>query len=192
MPKTIGSILKNIRLAKGYSLRHMAARADCSASFLSQIEQGQTSPSLGNFARICEALDMSVTEVWDMIENRRQVVLIPREHKGEVAHRWESASLHYVLPPSQQSNQSYLMLELKPHGETLLRSATRTMKELCVVLSGKVQVFIGDTTEVLRAGDSIYFDLIQPHRWVNLTANDVKVLLINPSFTVVRDLVPMS
>jgi quercetin dioxygenase-like cupin family protein len=66
------------------------------------------------------------------------------------------------------------------------------MKELCVVLSGKVQVFIGDTTEVLRAGDSIYFDLIQPHRWVNLTANDVKVLLINPSFTVVRDLVPMS
>jgi serine/threonine-protein kinase RsbW len=56
----VGNKLKEVRRAKGMSLRYLAKRANVSASFLSQVEQGKCQPSLETLGRISTALGVRV------------------------------------------------------------------------------------------------------------------------------------
>jgi anti-sigma regulatory factor (Ser/Thr protein kinase)/DNA-binding XRE family transcriptional regulator len=56
----VGNKLKEVRRVKGMSLRYLAKRANVSASFLSQVEQGKCQPSLETLGRISTALGVSV------------------------------------------------------------------------------------------------------------------------------------
>ena len=47
----LGQRLRTLRLNKGFTLRGLARRAGCSASFLSQIELNQGSPTVANLDR---------------------------------------------------------------------------------------------------------------------------------------------
>jgi transcriptional regulator with XRE-family HTH domain len=55
----IGARLRSERQAQGLSLRDLAARAEVSASMLSQIENGKANPSVRSLYSITEALDVS-------------------------------------------------------------------------------------------------------------------------------------
>lgn len=186
-PKEIGKTLKNLRRSKGYSIRRMAELASCSPSFISQIELGNTSPSLSSMARICSGLNLTMRDFLDAHEKQRGVVNLPDTAQGDVVTTWPTSRLRYVLPSSVQANQSYLLLELDPLGETALRAANRTMKELAVVLLGTLEFELGASLHTLKTTQAVYFDLITPHRWRNLSDSPAKVLLINPSFTVVKN-----
>ncbi|MGN8648149.1 helix-turn-helix domain-containing protein [Gracilibacillus sp. HCP3S3_G5_1] len=58
----IGKRIKNIRLAKGMKLTEVAKKAFISQPYLSDIENGRTTPSIDKLAAICEVLDTSLSE----------------------------------------------------------------------------------------------------------------------------------
>jgi transcriptional regulator with XRE-family HTH domain len=59
----LGTRLRALRLNKGYTLRGLARRAGCSASFLSQIELNQGSPTVAHLKKICRALQFPISDV---------------------------------------------------------------------------------------------------------------------------------
>lgn len=55
--QTLGALLRAQRLAKGLSLRELAAQTGVSNAYLSELERGRHEPSLGVLRAIATALD---------------------------------------------------------------------------------------------------------------------------------------
>ena len=186
-PKQTGQALRELRRSRGLSLRDLARKSSCSASFISQVEQGKTSPSLVSAKRICRALDMMVAEFLALNNERRKARHVPRSNPSQLVTKWPKASLHHLLPATEQTNFSILVLELPTRGQTAWRAAKRTMLELGVVLKGTVLFEIGDESKRMSHNDAVYFDLLNRHRWRNVGRGHARVLLLNPNFTEVPD-----
>src|SRR5277367_5688415 len=62
-PAVIGSRVKALREASGLSLRDLAARSGVSAPMLSQVERGETSPTLTVASRIAAGLELRLSQL---------------------------------------------------------------------------------------------------------------------------------
>jgi transcriptional regulator with XRE-family HTH domain len=186
-PKQTGEALRELRRSRGLSLRDLARKSGCSPSFISQVEQGKTSPSLVTAKRICRALDMMVADFLALNNERRKARHVPKCNPSQLVTKWPKASLHHLLPATEQTNFSILVLELPPRGQTAWRAAKRTMQELAVVLKGTVVFEIGNELKRMSRNDGVYFDLLNRHRWRNVGRGQARVLLLNPNFTEVPD-----
>ncbi|HEV3267696.1 MAG TPA: XRE family transcriptional regulator [Acidimicrobiales bacterium] len=60
----VGPRLRERREAQGVSLRQFARDLEVSASFISQLETGKARPSVATLYAICEALDLSVDDLF--------------------------------------------------------------------------------------------------------------------------------
>ena len=61
--KTIGTRIKEIRIAKGISQAELAEKAKLSSPVISGIENGRSKIWLITFAKICEALQVSANDI---------------------------------------------------------------------------------------------------------------------------------
>ena len=186
-PQRTGQALRELRLSRALPLRRLAAASGCSPSFISQIEQGKTSPSLVSMKRICRSLGLTVAEFLQLSEGRTDAKVIRAGSPSTVVTKWPRASLRYLLPPSDQSSFSILVLEMPARGGTPWRAARRSMNETGVVLQGRVSFQIGSDSIDLAASDAVHFDVVHRHRWRNRGHLPARVLLLNANFTEVID-----
>lgn len=63
--ETYGRLLKRIRERQRISQMELARRTDLSVSFISSVENGQSQTSIGNAALICNALNVSLSTVFE-------------------------------------------------------------------------------------------------------------------------------
>jgi transcriptional regulator with XRE-family HTH domain len=65
---SLGERLRALRTARGLSLAQLAKRCGCSTSFLSQVERGLSSISIPVLGTVCEALSISLSQFFSMLE----------------------------------------------------------------------------------------------------------------------------
>jgi quercetin dioxygenase-like cupin family protein/DNA-binding Xre family transcriptional regulator len=188
MPNKVAQRLKQLRKARSHSLRELAERAQCSASFLSQIELGHTSPSVESLERICSALNISLADFFQKPAATSGVVVQRAGRSRDHVAQWPGGKLSYLLPSEVPVDFSALLLHLKPGRSSHRRAALRRIRELGVVLQGEVTFELDTESHLLGPGDSVYFELSEPHRWLNHGAGPAAILLVNPNFTEVARL----
>lgn len=176
----LGTRLRALRLNKGYTLRGLARRAGCSASFLSQIELNQGSPTVANLRKICSALQFPISDVLreEVRLEEPQVVRIGSEN-NPIAMRWHKAQLRYVLAQPVPAQFTMLVLKLEAGAEIPERSANRSINELAVVLNGDVELRVGDQVFHLTSKQGLYFNLSSLHQWRNVGTSMAEILMVN-------------
>lgn len=65
LPGKIGARIKEVRKAKGLTQERLAEEVKISPRYLSRLEVGQQSASLETLARVCEALNIELWELFD-------------------------------------------------------------------------------------------------------------------------------
>ena len=81
----LGGTVRRLREDQGLSLRTLAARTGFSASFLSQVENGQASPSISSMERIAAALGVTLGQFFQGAESTSAIVkAIVEAHGGTV------------------------------------------------------------------------------------------------------------
>lgn len=60
----IGEVLRDVRLRKGHTLRHVAGRASVALGYLSEVERGQKEASSEILASVAEALDTPLSSIY--------------------------------------------------------------------------------------------------------------------------------
>ena len=87
----VGARVRALREAMGLSLRDLAERSGVSAPMLSQVERGETSPTLAVAAKIAAGLDLTLSQLLRLDEGEHVVVVrarrAPRTRRG--GHRFE-------------------------------------------------------------------------------------------------------
>src|SRR5437588_9110903 len=82
VPLAIGSRVRALREAMDLSLRELGERAGVSAPMLSQVERGETSPTLAIAARIAGGLELSLSQLLRLDESEGVSVVRRRERRG--------------------------------------------------------------------------------------------------------------
>jgi transcriptional regulator with XRE-family HTH domain len=171
----IGSRLAEERVRAGISQRELARRLGLSPSMISQLESGQSKPSVGTLYAIVTELDLSLDRIIRgeefPEENGRpepggSPLVRPDERKSidlDSGVRWEE------LAAGTEEGIDFLHATYEVGGastpdESLMRHHGR---EYGYVMSGTLGIQIGFEEFVLEAGDSIAFDSTRPHRLYN-------------------------
>jgi transcriptional regulator with XRE-family HTH domain len=167
---SIGPRVKALREAGGLSLRDLAERSGVSAPMLSQVERGETSPTLAVAARIASGLDLTLSQLLRLDEGGSVTVVRAGERRGGGSAR--SGHTFEVLTPPLPGQRA----EVSRH---LLASGARTggpgdspmheagSREVAVVEDGAVVLDIDGERHELQSGDTVTFDADLPHHFEN-------------------------
>jgi XRE family transcriptional regulator, regulator of sulfur utilization len=164
----VGSRVKALRDSLGLSLRDLAERSGVSAPMLSQVERGETSPTLAVAGRIAAGLDLTLSQLL-RLDEAEHVVVVPagegraRERSG---HRLEE-----LTPPLPGQRADVSRHRLEPGAATggpddppLHEPGAR---ETAVVLAGELTLVVDGEGRELAAGDAVTFDADIPHHFEN-------------------------
>ena len=165
---TVGTRIRALRDAMDLSLRDLADRSGVSAPMLSQVERGETSPTLVTAERIASGLDLTLSQLLRLDEGGHVVVIPAGERRARTrrGHRTQE-----LTPPLPGQRADVSLHELEPGastgrpGDPVLHEPGA--RETAVVLSGSVALLIDDERHDLEAGDSVTFDADLPHHFSN-------------------------
>lgn len=183
----LGRQLRQFRTAQGLTLRQLGKRAGCSASYLSQIESGQSSPTIESLRSICGALQMDLLDFLQAAEERVGAVPLGKG-VGPLVWEREGMSLRHLLPVHIPSSINMLVLRLPPRKQTMMRASKRSQHEVVMVLRGEVELEVDGFFYQLKAQEAIHLDVMRPHRWCNRGDSAAKLLIVNSNFTEVNEI----
>src|SRR5439155_2862935 len=86
----VGELLRRIREKRGVSLRTLADKSGFSPSFISQVENGQASPSIASLEKIVGALDVTLVQFFQAGELRSSAV-VPVAQRPRIESGWSKA-----------------------------------------------------------------------------------------------------
>jgi transcriptional regulator with XRE-family HTH domain len=170
----IGKKLQTIRKQNGLSQRELAARAGLTNGTVSLIEQNKTSPSVASLKSLLDAIPMSIAEFFATIEESDEPKIFYGTHEFvEVAPQSGLAAVSLRQLGNASTHTLQLLDESYPPGaDTGPELMAHTGEEAGIVVSGQIEITVGDQVRVLHVGEGYLFDSRQPHRFRN-TGTDV-------------------
>lgn len=179
--QVIGARVKALREASALSLRDLAERSGVSAPMLSQVERGETSPTLTVAARIASGLDLRLSQLLRLDESGS--VTIVRAAKGQRGgnpkrgHRFEVVT---AAQPGQRVEVS--RHTLAPAGTTGAADDPPMhepgSRETAYVQEGGLVLVCDGQSYPLEKGDCVTFDADLPHHFENPTEAETAFLAV--------------
>jgi transcriptional regulator with XRE-family HTH domain len=161
------------------SLRDLADRSGVSAPMLSQVERGETSPTLAVAERIATGLELSLSQLLrlDETDGVSVVRMAERRRGGGRAHRYE------VLTPPLPGLRAEVSLHALAPGASTAGPGDPPMheagsRETAIVESGPLRFVCGGAAHDLHDGDSVTFDADLPHHFENGGAEPTRFLAV--------------
>jgi transcriptional regulator with XRE-family HTH domain len=163
----LGDRLRRIRLAKNLTLKDVERKARVSATHISEIERGTTSPTVGALARIARALDTEAAQLLREGARPRRSVVRRAQRAALAIPSWR-ASLWPLTGALRDAEISLVDVEVEPGPVERVVSVSRHGEVLISVVRGVVEVSIGDETRLLKTGDTVHFDAALSHAVRNI------------------------
>ncbi len=170
IPETLGLRVRALREGMNLSLRDLAARSGVSAPMLSQVERGETSPTLQVAGRIAHGLDLRLSQLLRLDEDGAVTVVRHAERRqgpdGSRGHSYE------ILTPPLPGQRSELSRHTLAAGAVTGGPGDPPMhepgsRETALVESGTVALICDGARHELSAGDCVTFDADLPHHFEN-------------------------
>lgn len=162
---TPGDKLRKAREAMGFSLAELAEKSGLEADLLAQMEQGQTVLPLGQIIKLSKTLSLKMSDMISAGDKSFTIVRSDERHAysrfGE-ARRAKYGYEYQSLAPGKKDRM------MEPFIVTLLPAAadepsSHDGQEFIYVLEGEMEVWVDDTRDVLKPGDSVYYDSSSTH-----------------------------
>lgn len=172
----VGARLREIRQAAGLSQRELAARSGVTHSLISLIEQNRNSPSVASLRKILDGIPMTMVNFFDESHLPPDQVFFAADDLIDLTSR-----LHRVnggegrgrmsfrqVGDAKAHNLQILHESYEPGADTGVAMLKHSSHEGGVVISGELELTVGDQVKVLRAGEAYLFDSRIPHRFRNI------------------------
>jgi transcriptional regulator with XRE-family HTH domain len=182
----VGLRLRHARMARGLRLRELAAKADCSESLLSKVENDKVVPSLNVLHRIADALGLTVGQLLTKANDPPGVVSRSGERPVvamDTLREGHGLEMERLVPydPSRllQGN-----IHVVAPGGGSAGALTHVGEEVGYVIDGQLELTVGDRTYLLGKDDSFHYRSDIPHSYRNPGPGRARIIFINtpPTF----------
>jgi XRE family transcriptional regulator, regulator of sulfur utilization len=177
----LGARVRALREAMDLSLRDLAERSGVSAPMLSQVERGETSPTVQVAARIAEGLELRLSQLLRLDEDGAVSVVRREERRngpaGVPGHSYE------ILTPPLPGQRAELSRHVLAAGAVTGGPGDLPMhepgsRETALVESGNLLLICDGQRHELAAGDCVTFDADLPHHFENPGTDEAVLLAV--------------
>jgi transcriptional regulator with XRE-family HTH domain len=204
----IGERVAEQRRARGMKVSELARLVGVSPSLISQIERGQSRPSVSTLFALAEALQVPIdaffsrenvgsagdpgepVQVRDEFrdEGPQTPDEVPEPPPGErryLVRRDARSAIDIeggvrweLLTPTTLDNVEFMELVYAPGAQSHETLYRHPGSEMVLVTSGQLDIYVGFDHFRLQAGDSIHFPSSRPHRYVNATREEARAITV--------------
>ncbi len=171
----VATRIKELRHISGISKETMAKLTGVSREEYAACEEGKHDLSFAFIYRCALAFKVGVTDIIEGVSSTLKSHVVTRCGEGtkiDEAHGMTYYNLASAFK-GRVSEPLYVECKYDPEAEQNdIDLATHTGQELDIVLSGVLKVQIGSHTEILRQGDTIYYDSSTPHGMIAIEGQD--------------------
>ncbi len=169
----VGERIRQRRKELGMSLRGLGARTNLTASFLSQVENRQCSPSLSSLQRIATALEVPMFAFLDSTPPPSPVIRADERPRLDIC----DAEICYELLSRNLNGQLMaLLICMQPGGRRIAERLSKPTDEVMYVLCGQLSITIEDQTYILNPGDSVSYEGRSLREFSAAGAEEVQVI----------------
>ena len=171
----IASRIKELREIMGWTQEELAARIDISPDDYRAYESASVDIPFSFIHKCSLAFDVDMAE---LIEGRAANLTgytVTRAGKGQETAKEDGIEISHLAPKFRDAiaQPYYVRYEYSAAQQNKpMHLATHSGQEFDYVLSGKLKVQVGDHTEILCEGDSIYYDSSKPHGMIAVDGAD--------------------
>lgn len=176
---TIGAAVRRARAERHLSGRTLASLAGMSQSFLSNVENDRTTPSVPSLYALAEALGVGPSEL--LPESGADAQTVPAGHAAPLP-----ASDSPAVPPvvlqilaaaKGRAIEAYLITQRADFVDT--KAYGHTGEDLIYILDGRVELVRRNERIALRKGDLVWLDATTEHAFTTPKRTGVAALLIS-------------
>ncbi len=185
--RTVGAEIREVRKARGLTLKGLSERTGRSVAYLSRIERGDHRISVDLLAEIGEALN--VDPKWffptraGSSDHERSYVVKSGERRplsSLYTRTFDELGFEDELLSSSLTGQFYMIMSKFPPG-TEGRAAFEEGyvfdgEQHGIVVQGEVELTLGDDVIHLKAGDSFSYPSTIPHRFRNAGHEEARMV----------------
>ena len=150
----IGKQIRERRKELGLSLRGLGERAGVTASFLSQVENDQVSPSLTSLQSIATALDVPM---FSLLNDPPRGNVVKAEERRRFTFQDPKISYDLLTPDFTRQMMAY-QIYIEPFAKRVAQPLSKPTEQWMHVVQGQLKIVIGNDSFVLNQGDTISYD----------------------------------
>jgi transcriptional regulator with XRE-family HTH domain len=167
-PDRLGPEIRDLRKARSLTLQKVADATGLSVGHLSEIERGQSVPSVKALHDIAETLGVTIGWFFhndaDAPEEEREFIVRATSRRKL---RYKTGVTDELLCPNLSGALEMLLCRFPPGSSSGDVPYSHRGEEAGIVTSGSLEMWIGDKHFVLQQGDSFRFPSTTPHRYCN-------------------------
>lgn len=155
--------LKQARQTQGLSLDAVAKLSGVSRSMVSQIERGESSPTIATLWNLTRALQVDFAGLLDDDANTSEIDVIRSADAPTIENHGSGCVIRILSAPEQAGQHEVYELKLSAGGALVSQPHRRGAYEQLTVIDGQIDVTSGDNTCLLQPGDTARYAADVPH-----------------------------
>ncbi len=175
--------LKDVRKARGLSLEALANLSGVSKSMLSQVERGESSPTVASLWNLTKALNVEFSGLLDGGENERGPIkeLIRAEQTPVIMSQAKGCQIRILSSPDTVGDTEIYDLVFAPNSALESEPHRSGCVENLTVFSGTLVVTADGVSETLNRGDTVRYVADRPHSIESKSKKARAVLIVTGS-----------
>ncbi len=164
-----------MREIMGWSVEEMAEKTEVTTDAYKAYESGNTDIPFSFIHKCSLAFDVELTELLEGRTANLSSYTVTRAGKGQTTAKEEGIDIKNLAPKFRDkiAEPYYVRYEYSAAQQNKpIHLAKHSGQEFDFILSGSLKVQIGEHTEILREGDSIYYDSSTPHGMIAIDGKD--------------------
>ncbi|MEP2532970.1 XRE family transcriptional regulator [Shimia sp.] len=157
------SRLREARRNQGLSLDAVAKLSGVSRSMVSQIERGESSPTIATLWNLTRALQVDFAGLLEEGADADRIEVLRDTQVPTIENRGEGCRIRILSPPKDAGKHEVYDIRFSPDGILDSKPHTRGAREHLTVVEGLVEVTSGEGSEDLRSGDTARYAADIPH-----------------------------
>ncbi len=180
----LGSKVRELRQKKRYTLQDVAAKTGLSKPLLSQIENDHVVPPVATLLKLARAFNVGLAYFFQDEVRSDKVAITRRTERVRVErrphHRKSEVNYVYEALDTKKINKQMepFLVEFPVQDTSEMVFMNHEGEEFLHVLEGTLEFRSVDRVEVLKAGDSIYFESDLSHSFRCLGEGPAKAIVV--------------
>ncbi|MBY6056999.1 XRE family transcriptional regulator [Leisingera daeponensis] len=146
--------LKEARRAQGLSLEAVANLSGVSRSMVSQIERGESSPTIATLWNLTRALQVDFAGLLEAGDMQDRIEVLRAADVPKIENMGQGCRIRILSPPEEAGGHEVYDIRFDQGGALVSQPHTRGAVEQLTVLEGEIAVSSGNAKDQLQAGDT--------------------------------------
>ncbi len=175
----IGKRIHSLRKEKNMTLEELSKQSGVALATLSRMENGKMPGTLTSHQKICKALGASIGDLYRQLEDEvKTVETVSEKNRTEHFVHAHNAKYELLVTKTMDKKIMPLMIKIASGGRTQEEKNSPGVEKFVYILTGTLNVVIGNQPYILNVGDSLYFDASLAHSFSNKAKSDATAICI--------------